>query len=300
MPSKTGNVSAGTRNQPVPAGLPAAARRRHRRRRRRSPASADLPGRPCSHLPCVQEEYDLDQKIDTGKLIDSAGAGRSMFSPGWLTQLNQLWGGKSVGALGRESLGPAAWAMGAEPSADDSVCIAAAVPCMQTMWLLVDVACVCCQLLLLCLLPAAAMCCQRVRHRPPACTRLLCIACFNCRTCLRLVLSRRTSMLCRISCRAAAQLLVKTLPTCVLNCRTCLWPTPSLRTSRTCCAGRRNALTLHSLSALSVQNVPVANAKPEDIQDLLGGALFKALYKWMLESGPVYLLPTGRIGCLEN
>lgn len=43
-----------------------------------------------------QEEYDLDQKIDTGKLIDSAGAGRSMFSPGWLTQLNQLWGGKSV------------------------------------------------------------------------------------------------------------------------------------------------------------------------------------------------------------
>jgi carotene epsilon-monooxygenase len=40
-------------------------------------------------------------------------------------------------------------------------------------------------------------------------------------------------------------------------------------------------------------NVPVADAKPEDIQDLLGGALFKALYKWMVESGPVYLLPTG-------
>jgi hypothetical protein len=45
-----------------------------------------------------QEEYDLDQTIDTGKLIDAAGAGRSMMSPGWLTQLNQLWGGKSVGA----------------------------------------------------------------------------------------------------------------------------------------------------------------------------------------------------------
>ncbi len=44
------------------------------------------------------------------------------------------------------------------------------------------------------------------------------------------------------------------------------------------------------------QNVPVANAKPEDIQDLLGGALFKAIYKWMLESGPVYLLPTGGAG----
>lgn len=45
-----------------------------------------------------------------------------------------------------------------------------------------------------------------------------------------------------------------------------------------------------------LQDVPVADAKPEDIQDLLGGALFKALYKWMLESGPVYLLPTGGRG----
>ena len=45
------------------------------------------------------------------------------------------------------------------------------------------------------------------------------------------------------------------------------------------------------------QDVPVADAKPEDIQDLLGGALFKALYKWMEETGPVYLLPTGTLGC---
>ena len=44
--------------------------------------------------------------------------------------------------------------------------------------------------------------------------------------------------------------------------------------------------------------MPVANAQPEDIQDLLGGALFKALYKWMLESGPVYLLPTG--ACVQG
>eukprot|EP00884_Botryococcus_braunii_P009203 jgi/Botrbrau1/18284/Bobra.0179s0015.2 len=42
-------------------------------------------------------------------------------------------------------------------------------------------------------------------------------------------------------------------------------------------------------------DTPVANAKLEEIQELLGGALFKALYKWMLESGPVYLLPTGPI-----
>ncbi len=45
--------------------------------------------------------------------------------------------------------------------------------------------------------------------------------------------------------------------------------------------------------ARRAQDVPVADAKPADIQDLLGGALFKALYKWMEETGPVYLLPTG-------
>ena len=37
----------------------------------------------------------------------------------------------------------------------------------------------------------------------------------------------------------------------------------------------------------------MADAKADDIKDLLGGALFKALYKWMIEAGPVYLLPTG-------
>lgn len=40
----------------------------------------------------------------------------------------------------------------------------------------------------------------------------------------------------------------------------------------------------------------MADAKPEEIKDLLGGALFKALYKWMEDSGPVYLLPTGKEG----
>ncbi len=43
----------------------------------------------------------------------------------------------------------------------------------------------------------------------------------------------------------------------------------------------------------TAQDVPVADAKPEEIKELLGGALFKALYKWMVDSGPVYLLPTG-------
>lgn len=40
-------------------------------------------------------------------------------------------------------------------------------------------------------------------------------------------------------------------------------------------------------------DTPVADAQPEEIKELLGGALFKALYKWMIDTGPVYLLPTG-------
>ena len=44
---------------------------------------------------------------------------------------------------------------------------------------------------------------------------------------------------------------------------------------------------------IELHDVPVADAKPDDIKDLLGGALFRALYKWMEETGPVYLLPTG-------
>lgn len=42
-------------------------------------------------------------------------------------------------------------------------------------------------------------------------------------------------------------------------------------------------------------NIPVADAKPEQVADLLGGAIFLALYRWFRESGPVYLLPTGPV-----
>ncbi|OUS48881.1 putative cytochrome P450 monooxygenase [Ostreococcus tauri] len=41
--------------------------------------------------------------------------------------------------------------------------------------------------------------------------------------------------------------------------------------------------------------IPVADAKLEDITGLLGGGLFQPLFKWMLEAGPVYLLPTGPV-----
>lgn len=55
-------------------------------------------------------------------------------------------------------------------------------------------------------------------------------------------------------------------------------------------------LSLHVTSFLELflyQDCPVVNATPDDIQGLLGGALFQALFKYFKESGPVYLLPTG-------
>ena len=60
-------------------------------RSRSDPAIQPLP-------PCAQEQYDLDMPMDAKaqKLIDAAGAGRSFTSPGWLTELGRLWGGKSV------------------------------------------------------------------------------------------------------------------------------------------------------------------------------------------------------------
>lgn len=42
-----------------------------------------------------------------------------------------------------------------------------------------------------------------------------------------------------------------------------------------------------------VSGIPVADAKLEDVKDLLGGALFLPLFKWMKESGPVYRLAAG-------
>ena len=148
--------------------------------------------------PFQEEVWDLDQKIDTGKLIDSAGAGRSMFSPGWLTQLNQLWGGKSVSASG----------CGCQPCPAHAI-----LGCMN--------------------------------------------ACIY-RTCSRLP------------------------PTSALRLRAL--QSPQLHQPRHC---------THPAPRAPLQNVPMANAQPDDIQDLLGGALFKALFKWMVESGPIYLLPTG-------
>nr|QCU55162.1 carotene epsilon-monooxygenase [Camellia fraterna] len=40
-------------------------------------------------------------------------------------------------------------------------------------------------------------------------------------------------------------------------------------------------------------NIPIANAKLEDVSELLGGALFLPLFKWMQEYGPIYRLAAG-------
>ncbi|KAF1860404.1 hypothetical protein Lal_00037744 [Lupinus albus] len=39
--------------------------------------------------------------------------------------------------------------------------------------------------------------------------------------------------------------------------------------------------------------IPIANAKLDDVSDLLGGALFLPLFKWMNEYGPIYRLAAG-------
>lgn len=39
--------------------------------------------------------------------------------------------------------------------------------------------------------------------------------------------------------------------------------------------------------------IPVASAKLEDVSELLGGALFLPLFKWMNEYGPIYRLAAG-------
>ncbi|KAF3441772.1 hypothetical protein FNV43_RR15687 [Rhamnella rubrinervis] len=39
--------------------------------------------------------------------------------------------------------------------------------------------------------------------------------------------------------------------------------------------------------------IPIANAKLEDVSDLLGGALFLPLFKWMNDYGPIYRLAAG-------
>lgn len=51
-------------------------------------------------------EVDLDASVETSrrKLIDASGAGTSLLSPGWLTELGRLYGGKAVSLTHRSAL----------------------------------------------------------------------------------------------------------------------------------------------------------------------------------------------------
>ncbi|XP_057779281.1 carotene epsilon-monooxygenase, chloroplastic [Salvia miltiorrhiza] len=63
------------------------------------------------------------------------------------------------------------------------------------------------------------------------------------------------------------------------------WVSPDWLTSLT--------KSLGTLGPKDDSNIPVASAKLDDVSDLLGGALFLPLFKWMNEYGPIYRLAAG-------
>ncbi|KAG6640457.1 hypothetical protein CIPAW_09G004700 [Carya illinoinensis] len=68
------------------------------------------------------------------------------------------------------------------------------------------------------------------------------------------------------------------------NNKTSSWVSPDWLTSLT------RSLTV---SKDDDSGIPIANAKLEDVSDLLGGALFLPLFKWMNDYGPIYRLAAG-------
>ncbi|KAF3336102.1 Carotene epsilon-monooxygenase [Carex littledalei] len=57
--------------------------------------------------------------------------------------------------------------------------------------------------------------------------------------------------------------------------------------------GLAHLIDPNHLSSHDNSDFPIANAKLDDVSDLLGEALFLPLYKWMMENGPVYRLAAG-------
>lgn len=53
------------------------------------------------------------------------------------------------------------------------------------------------------------------------------------------------------------------------------------------------AKSLATMGPKDESNIPVASAKLDDVSELLGGALFLPLFKWMNEYGPIYRLAAG-------
>ncbi|KAA8516615.1 hypothetical protein F0562_016879 [Nyssa sinensis] len=67
------------------------------------------------------------------------------------------------------------------------------------------------------------------------------------------------------------------------NIKSSSWVSPDWLTSLT------RSLTIGQYDS----NIPIASAKLEDVSDLLGGALFLPLFKWMNDYGPIYRLAAG-------
>ncbi|XP_042054021.1 carotene epsilon-monooxygenase, chloroplastic-like [Salvia splendens] len=72
-------------------------------------------------------------------------------------------------------------------------------------------------------------------------------------------------------------------------------PTPSSKATSWVSPDWLTSLTksLGTLGPKDDSNIPAANAKLDDVSDLLGGALFLPLFKWMNEYGPIYRLAAG-------
>ncbi|PIN21474.1 Cytochrome P450 CYP4/CYP19/CYP26 subfamily [Handroanthus impetiginosus] len=69
------------------------------------------------------------------------------------------------------------------------------------------------------------------------------------------------------------------------NTKATSWVSPDWLTSLT--------KSIATLGPKDQSNIPIASAKLEDVSDLLGGALFLPLFKWMNEYGPIYRLAAG-------
>lgn len=63
------------------------------------------------------------------------------------------------------------------------------------------------------------------------------------------------------------------------------WVSPDWLTSLT--------KSLTSFGPKDDSNIPIATAKLDDVSELLGGALFLPLFKWMNQYGPIYRLAAG-------
>ncbi|XP_031484390.1 carotene epsilon-monooxygenase, chloroplastic isoform X7 [Nymphaea colorata] len=103
--------------------------------------------------------------------------------------------------------------------------------------------------------------------------------------CSVIVRRRRASTPTYISVKAQADDGNKKQNNMSANGRSASWVSPDWLTSL--------SRLVKSVGGPDDSGIPLANAKLEDVSDLLGGALFLPLFKWMNEYGPIYRLAAG-------